>query len=248
MVDKFFDATCSIGTYASQELEFHTVQELVSNMDCFGIESAVVHHNMAVYHDAALGNYKLLKEVKPFRERLFPSWVYEPELSWGGNLNKFINEMQLNGIKAVRIYPTAHKFQITRWNVGDVFDAFDDARLLVYADPWDIDFSMLQSACETYCNIKFILTNPSYYFQRMLYPLLNMYPNLYVELSTYLVFGGIDELIGKFGADRILFGTGMPFHDPGGAIAATAYANASDEQKNQIAYGNLGRLLNDVKF
>jgi len=49
------------------------------------------------------------------------------------------------------------------------------------------------------------------------------------------------------GADRILFGTNMPVHDPSLGIGMILYADMDDRDKQLIAGGNLTRLLESVR-
>jgi predicted TIM-barrel fold metal-dependent hydrolase len=48
------------------------------------------------------------------------------------------------------------------------------------------------------------------------------------------------------GAERLLFGSGLPAASPGPAIAALQYAFVADEQRAMIAGENLSRLLEEV--
>jgi predicted TIM-barrel fold metal-dependent hydrolase len=66
---------------------------------------------------------------------------------------------------------------------------------------------------------------------------------LYVEISGYQGYQAIEAVVGRFGPERLLFGTNIPTFSPGGAIAAVTYADISDDAKSLIAGGNLRRLL-----
>ena len=82
---------------------------------------------------------------------------------------------------------------------------------------------------------------------RRLFPLLEQYPNLYIETSYYVVHRGIELICRHFGAERLLFGTGLPQRAPGPAITALSYSQISDQERALIASGNLRRLLAEVR-
>ncbi len=54
---------------------------------------------------------------------------------------------------------------------------------------------------------------------------------------------GIEEICRRFGARRLLFGTGLPFTEAGPSIAQITYAEISDADKRSIAGDNLRKLL-----
>ena len=44
----------------------------------------------------------------------------------------------------------------------------------------------------------------------MFRPLLERYPNFYVDTAQYLLDGGIESVVTDYGAGRMLFGSGFP--------------------------------------
>ena len=50
----------------------------------------------------------------------------------------------------------------------------------------------------------------------------------------------------EVGADRLLFGSGLPWGPPGPSVVATTYANISGSDKQLIAGDNLRRLIGDI--
>ena len=46
-----------------------------------------------------------------------------------------------------------------------------------------------------------------------------------------------------FGAERLIFGTGMPEYAPGPAVTLITYSGLDEEAKRQVAGDNLRRLL-----
>jgi predicted TIM-barrel fold metal-dependent hydrolase len=67
--------------------------------------------------------------------------------------------------------------------------------------------------------------------------------NLHLEANTYGAFMGVEGIVRRFGAERLIFGTGLPNYEVGGPMALVAYADISDGDRARIAGGNLERLL-----
>ena len=56
-------------------------------------------------------------------------------------------------------------------------------------------------------------------------------------------FNAIEEFVELYGAEKLLFGTGLSIQDPGQAIAQLNYSQISVNDKELIGYKNLERIL-----
>jgi predicted TIM-barrel fold metal-dependent hydrolase len=81
---------------------------------------------------------------------------------------------------------------------------------------------------------------------RYAWPLIERFKRLYYETSCYLTDGAIEEFCSRFGARRLLFGSGYPENAKGAALFRLHHAGISDEDKSRIASGNLKDLLNQA--
>jgi len=70
--------------------------------------------------------------------------------------------------------------------------------------------------------------------------------NYWIEISrlSALLANEIGELVSQLGADRIVFGSGMPFKYPDPALLKVKVLDAPLEAKEKIRSGNAARLLN----
>ncbi|MBQ3079735.1 MAG: amidohydrolase family protein, partial [Clostridia bacterium] len=57
---------------------------------------------------------------------------------------------------------------------------------------------------------------------------------------------GYEDVTNRFGSERMLFGTNFPTNAMAGSICCLEYARISDKDKENIAYGNITRLLSGV--
>ncbi|MBA7665628.1 hypothetical protein ES703_73702 [subsurface metagenome] len=74
-------------------------------------------------------------------------------------------------------------------------------------------------------------------------PLIEKYAHVYIEISDYILDGGIEAFVENYGAGRMLFGTGFPVQDHGGTMLMPKHAEINEEDKQAIAAGNLERIL-----
>ena len=78
---------------------------------------------------------------------------------------------------------------------------------------------------------------------RYAWPLIERFPNLVFETSSYLVDGGIEEFCRRYSASRLVFGSGYPENSSGAAMLQLVHAEISDLDRRAIASDNLDRLL-----
>jgi predicted TIM-barrel fold metal-dependent hydrolase len=112
----------------------------------------------------------------------------------------------------------------------------------------DVTVSQLHAISAAYPELPIILTQCEYPQNRSIYKLLEQHPRIYLEISTYYIYYGIEDIVEKFGAKRLLFGSRMPFQEGGAALGMTLLAAISETDRNKILGGNLDALLSEVRL
>ena len=228
---------------------FYTVEALERKMLHYGIGKALVYHSMAKEYSPVLGNELLLEEIKG-HPSLYPVWVVmhhhtqefpEPDA--------LIRGMRASGVKAVRMFPGQweQNFSLAEWNCRELFTVLQEYRIPVMlgldSTDWDGFYDLLSS----YPQLNVIMTEADYRIDRNLYSLLKKFDNLFIEIMGYKVHNGIEEICRRFGAHRLIFGSGMPVYS-GAVVCMVTYARISGEEKKQIASGNLEKLTGGVRL
>jgi predicted TIM-barrel fold metal-dependent hydrolase len=83
---------------------------------------------------------------------------------------------------------------------------------------------------------------------RILRPLVESFPNLYLNLAPIFIDGFIESFVERYGPERLLFGTGYPDSYPGATLLRVCRAEIDEEARALIAGGNLRRLLGEVQL
>lgn len=250
---KFFDCNAYFGPRKIQMPgSFSTKEDLLSNMDLYGIEKALVTHAFSRELDPVEGNARLMSEIKD-NDNLLPLWVALPHHT--GEFpapNKLISMMKEHNVRGVTLLasPAYYFFSLQEWNCGDLYNALEEANIPLFIGypQFDPNLEGLYTLLTNHPKLPVVLTNANYRLARNLYPLLARFDNLYVETFGFKAQDGIEDICDKFGAERLIFGSGMPESSGGGAVAMITYANISFEEKQKIASGNLEKLLGGVKF
>ncbi|HPF88317.1 MAG TPA: amidohydrolase family protein [Candidatus Limiplasma sp.] len=248
---KFFDANAAFGPVRIPAPGIGTgVRTLLEQMDRFGIETALAYHSLSREYDPDTGNDALL-EVCAQNRRILPVFtLLAPASGETAKLDMLLSRLSRSGVRAVTMFPASgyHNFSLRRWSVGPLLDALGETHvpLLIGLDQFGGNLEALGDFALSYPTLTVIATGINFRSDRMLYPLMEHTENLYAETSAYKPYRGIAEFCARFGAERLVFGSGMLSTDPASSVALITYAEISDADKEKIAHENLERLLSKV--
>ena len=247
----FFDCNCSFGMRSVKYPgSFSSLDELIRNMNNYGIKKALVYHSMAREYDIKTGNKMLMTEIAdyPF---LYPVWIvmhhHTGEFPSPDLLKAQLKE---NNVKAVRIFPSIldHWYSISDWNCKELFNMLETSKIPLIVGLDQITWDELHNLCLHHPELIVILSDVNYRINRNLYTLLEKFPNLHVETSGYKGFDGISDFCKFFGAHRLIFGTAMPVLSGAAAVSMINYARISDKEKQMIASENLEKLIGGIRY
>jgi predicted TIM-barrel fold metal-dependent hydrolase len=222
---------------------FHSVDALVAEMEFVGMDEALVFHALAKEYHPTAGNRMLLEEIAPHRG-LYPVWVLLPEAtSEMQGPEEIVGEMKLKGVRAARMFPRDHGFFLDNRTCGTLFRALEREKIPLFVDLDQVELRELGGVCERHPGLPIVLTESDWRHNRKLYPLLRDFQNLHLEIGKFQAYQGIEEFCEKFGADRLVFGTHLPYASPGAAVTMVTHADISAAEKERIAGGDLRRLL-----
>ncbi len=247
---KFFDCNAFWGLPSIRPLApVATVEEFLAEMDRAGVEKALVWH-IAQHDDAPrVGNQLLTEAIAP-HPRLVGCWTVLPNQA-----REFpppvvlFRQMQEARVVALRVFPDAHKFLLNPVSMGDLLEAMMKQRVPLFVSVkrgmnWRDLYALLAEFSDLVC---VICDHGCWGEDRLFRPLLERYPNVYVDTAQYLLDGGIEALVADYGARRVLFGSGFPESYFGGMMMALKHARIPDEAKAMMAHGNLERIIEEAR-
>uniref|UniRef100_UPI00262BE200 amidohydrolase family protein n=1 Tax=Haloactinopolyspora sp. TaxID=1966353 RepID=UPI00262BE200 len=163
-----------------------------------------------------------------------------------------VARMRAAGVVMGRLHPStdasAHRFLLADWVVGPLLDELAQAGIPLALDfhlfrraepPWQVLHELLRDHPE----LKVILMEIQGRNNRTLYPLLERHHNVYVQTAGFNVHRGIEDFVERFGAERMVFGSGYPERSMGAARFHLETADISAADKQRIAAGTLRSLL-----
>jgi hypothetical protein len=252
----FFDANCQVGRFNYRvEGAPYSVADAVEDANDLGIAERLVHHAMARDHSAGIGNDRVL-EVTRAHPCLTPCWALG---TWStGEMvppTELLAEMRRAGVRVVRFFRHGYSIPMRDWSLGDLWTALEQHRVPVILDVgarWAtmdaFDADEVHDLCAGHPDLPVILVKHRIRYNRQVYQLMAACQNLRLELSGYWHFRAVEEICGRFGDHRLLFGTNWPYMDSSFAVAAVTYADVSLETKAAVAGGNLRHLMEAVQW
>lgn len=253
------DVNAYLGHFAFRRLRHNAAASLLTLMDAKGIDKAVVSSAAAItYRNAQTGNEELAAEIAGHRDRLIPLAVVNPSYAgWRDDL-KICHEQF--GVAGLRLYPKWHNYELSNPCCRELADAAT-ARGLVISIPirvednrqrsWllnvpDVPLGEIVQLVKACPDARFILLNGLGYTGSPLGQNGNGLPaNYAIEISrlSALLADEFEQLIANLGAERLMFGTGMPFNYPDPALLKLEVLNVGNADKEKIRSQNAAAWL-----
>ncbi len=245
----FFDANCGIGnTIIGPRPD---VRELLQDMDFYGIDRALVRHNNLAWGIIQTNDSiaEMLKEDKA--KRLTGVWCILPEqCDEIPKPDKFFSLMKKHRIGAITLDPFNHRYVACRLTLGKILDAAAERRVPVLLNAYAGKWQELYNFLEMFPKITSIYTEAwgKWGIDRQIRPLLETYENFYFGTAGYWVPGGLADMAGKYGAERIIFGSGYPGYNQGNGMLQLKQSGLDAKSIAKIAGKNLEKLLKGAQI
>ena len=244
----FYDCNCMIGTRKWRDRrQPETLSDFVADFDYYDIQAALVYHAAAVEYCPDYGNRLLLREIGD-DPRFMPQWVVLPhstaEMPPGEEL---VAEMLSLGVRAARLFPRSHQTGVSPEVCGDLFGALEARCVPLFVDAAELDLPAAYDVARRHPELPLVLCGVYWDKDRQLFPSLEQAPNLYLDTWAYQNHRAYEVFVRNFGSERLLFGTNLPHRAPGAARMMVCYESLSDQDRRNIAGGNLLRLLGRVQ-
>ncbi len=252
------DFCCDIGNYAFREWPAHDTAGTLPLMDRAGIDIAVVGSIDAItYVSPHPANERLMADLNANNSdgRLIPYTTLSPVYP---GVERDMQESKDLGFRGLKLYPSYHGYQVddppalrliemaAGWGWPVIITVrIEDERHhhpLMKVGPVALD-SIIWAARQLPEATIILSAGNSRETPHFLEQTRDL-PNVYAELSYVKgPMRALEILVEKFGSERMLLGTHMPFVYPGCGIAKIAEAAIPDEAKQNILEGNAKGIL-----
>ena len=251
---KFFDSNVYIGSpmLAGAFKPVETGDKLIKAMDEAGVEKSMVWHISQHNSSPVYGNQLLINEIKG-KERLVGTWTVIPPQTGEVIQDGFFQKMKENNVFGLRAFPKFQRFSINRVSMGPFLDEVSERKIPFFLSlskgvdgDWDKIYSIMSDFPYLTCVVSDL---GSWSPLRNILPLMDKYPNFYVETSMLSLHeGNMEFVVKKNGSKNLLFGTGFPETYMESNTLQLIHSEISDEDKKNIATLYLERIISGVKL
>lgn len=244
IIDAHAHMGANYGTYMSKA----TPEGMLEIMDRENIESVFCAPHSALF-DPIRQNEEIEQVMARYPGRFYGYYTFNP--NYRDEFEKNIDNVRnIKGYIGFKFLPTYHRYPIDGENYAPALEYANRYGLPVLIHTWGNNDPHngprhIEKAAARYRNARFIMGHSSPGELDKAIEVAKKYENTYLDLCDIHRHSGIvDKMVNAVGADRITFGTDIPWYDPGYGIGSVLFSHISDEDKYKILYKNAKGLLN----
>jgi len=244
-----FDVCAYLGFWPYWSVQETTAEGLVELMDNFGVDRAAICSLRSIFYDHEEGNREVVEATKKFPDRFVGvATVYPYQEGALEELDRCVSKFNMRGIE---LQPNYHGYKLRSPVVKETLELAVKADVPVITPlrlsmNWNlpsVDILEVSRLVESYSDVKFIVGCFNYGEIEELMGLMRRCENLLAETSGLHLMRGVEKVVSEVGADRVLFGSGMPIQSVGPALAKIREADIDEEDKRLILGENAVRVL-----
>lgn len=245
--DLIVDMHCHMGYFRNFHIPFNDVHGMVEGMDSLGIDIACVTHHAGISSDFRMGNDLVAEAMRLYPERIVGYCTINPNFPQdiAEELTRCVDGY---GFKALKVHPELHDdYPLDGPNYRPLWE-FAEARQLPLlshtyfaGDALDV-FGRL---ADEYPSVTILLGHLG--FDKGLdraIALVRKHPNIMLDLTGPVQFAGVvEKAVAGAGADRVLYGSDIPFRDAATQLGNVLHAALSREEKELVLGLNAKRIF-----
>jgi predicted TIM-barrel fold metal-dependent hydrolase len=242
--DNVIDAHTHIGATWPNEHVIVSVDECIRMMDRCGIAKAWSSASRILRFDFQEGNRITRKAVEAFPTRIVGFCVADPRRSAESaqEIDRYLGEYGFAGIK-IHISHNAVPYDDARYNA--IYRKADEYRAPVLAHAFaPEEVRSLLRAASRYPDVPFMVGHSGGITWEETIAEIAAVPNAYFDICASCGDNGrVEAFVAAGGAERVLFGTDLPFLSPAFDLSQVVHAHLAREEKELILGGNAARII-----
>ena len=240
-----------IGPWPYWDIAHRTPEALLAMMDRSSIKQLAICSTRAIFSDWRLGNEEAISLAEKHPDRFIPFVSLGPTFV-KAELVDYLKRYKARNVRGIRLYPYHQSFRLTNdHRVTKVLETAEELHLPVMLPirvimNWglpQLDTGSIETVVKSFPKLPFILSSVNYGEFNWARELMRLSPNVFLEISGLQGFRILEHAVKSIGAERLLFGTGLPLMYPACSVVKVTNAKITPEQKLAISDLNARKLL-----
>jgi predicted TIM-barrel fold metal-dependent hydrolase len=242
-----YDMHGHMGTWPAIYFPRAEVDDMVGTMDECGVRMLVFAHHHAMLAPN-IGNAASVEAVHRYPDRLRAYCLVNPNYPEHLAADLVTFEQYDDVYVGFKFLPDYHGVALPDERYRPAWEYAEARELLVLTHTWggsQLDGpAMVRQMAERYPRVRLLLGHSCHGQWDEAVQLARDFPHVYLELTAVFDDRGVLEKFAReAGADRMLFGTDLPWFDPHHAVGVLLSADLTDEERHAICHRNAEQLL-----
>ena len=244
------DAHAHMGPWHNFRVPKGDAAGMVERMDQLGVRTCIASPHVAIGPCYREGNRQAMAAADAFPGRIVPYVTINPNYPEAEIREEIEHWHSLGRIRGFKVHPACHQHKVDGPGYGPMFEYARAHGLPVLSHSWAGDAcagaTLLSRMAAEMPTVTFIVGHAASSWgmideacgeaiQR---------DNVVLDLTgSQLLYRALETMVERVGADRILFGTDIPFIDPAPGLGRVLMSRVQDEGKRRILGGNAQRVF-----
>lgn len=246
-----FDCHGHLGSHPDFPALKYSAEEMIEVMDLLNIEALAITSTLACYSDCPRGNAEVAAVVKRYPQR-FRGYVTVNPNPEGEALRELERWNFFHQPPLIKFHPDLHKYPVNGPKYRPTWDYANQTRAVVLVHTWDSDPNcgplMFAPIGREFPHARILLGHSGVTMRgyEQSFETAKAAPNTYLDITGSQSHRTIIETaVARVGAERVLFGSDLPYLEAAMSLGRVLSARISDADKEQILRKNFLRLIEE---
>ncbi len=244
------DCHTHLGPWHNFYIPEHSAASMVRSMDRLGVDLCVCSPHLAIGPDYLEGNREVMAAADAFPGRFVPYVAINPHRPEDEVRREIEHWHALGRLRAFKIHPSVQGCRADAPGYAPLFEHANAHGLPVLSHSWSGDEhcgpAVLGQLARQWPNAKVVIAHSLSSWQMIdeACAQAEEHGNVFLDMTgSLLLYQGLETMVQKVGAARVLLGTDLPFIDPRPTLGRVLMARLADDDKRQILGLNAQALL-----
>lgn len=246
---EIIDIHAHLGYWHNFNNPWRSGDDMVRALDIGGVTCCIASGHSGISADYKLGNDQVIEAMRKHPGRIFGYCSVNPNYP-EDETREEIKRCVDAGMVGIKIHPSVHRQKCDSDGYRPAWDYAQENGLCVLSHTGAGDsfcgVGLFEEPAKNYPNVSILLGHSGFGYEgaRQACELANKYPNVFLDITLSTAFRGLlERYVDGAGAERVLYGTDLPFMDSRPMIGRLAFSELDDDQLEMVLGTNARRLF-----